>query len=70
MQGFNVHSRIIHRIHGLLDRQLLQLSDALMSENRSSYNLSVLILQSALTKILDFFTSQTYLLSFLDVVKD
>ncbi|CAG9534446.1 unnamed protein product [Cercopithifilaria johnstoni] len=34
MQGFDVHSRIIHRIHGLLDRQLLQLSDALMSENR------------------------------------
>ncbi|MCP9264482.1 RNA-dependent RNA polymerase [Dirofilaria immitis] len=34
MQGFDVHSRIIHRIHSLLDRQLLHLSDTLMSENR------------------------------------
>uniref|UniRef100_A0A0R3RI61 RNA-directed RNA polymerase n=1 Tax=Elaeophora elaphi TaxID=1147741 RepID=A0A0R3RI61_9BILA len=34
MQGFDVHSRITHRIHGLLDRQLLQLSDSLMSENK------------------------------------
>ncbi|EJD75145.1 CBR-RRF-1 protein [Loa loa] len=34
MQGFDVHRRIVHRIHGLLDRQLLQLSDALMSENK------------------------------------
>uniref|UniRef100_A0A1I7VZF8 RNA-directed RNA polymerase n=1 Tax=Loa loa TaxID=7209 RepID=A0A1I7VZF8_LOALO len=33
-QGFDVHRRIVHRIHGLLDRQLLQLSDALMSENK------------------------------------
>lgn len=37
MQGFSVHSRIIHRVHGLLDRQLLQLSDALMNENKSSF---------------------------------
>ncbi|KAL3986130.1 RNA dependent RNA polymerase family protein [Acanthocheilonema viteae] len=34
MQGFDVHSRMVHRIHGLLDRQLLQLSEALMNENR------------------------------------
>uniref|UniRef100_A0A1I8EUD5 RNA-directed RNA polymerase n=1 Tax=Wuchereria bancrofti TaxID=6293 RepID=A0A1I8EUD5_WUCBA len=34
MQGFDVHSRIVNRIHGLLDRQLLKLSDALMSEDR------------------------------------
>ncbi|VDP14432.1 unnamed protein product, partial [Onchocerca flexuosa] len=34
MQGFDVHSRIVHRVHSLLDRQLLHLSDALMSENR------------------------------------
>uniref|UniRef100_A0A915PSQ2 Probable cytosolic iron-sulfur protein assembly protein CIAO1 homolog n=1 Tax=Setaria digitata TaxID=48799 RepID=A0A915PSQ2_9BILA len=34
MQGFDVHSRITRRIHGLLDRQLMHLSDSLMSENK------------------------------------
>uniref|UniRef100_A0A8R1TZT7 RNA-directed RNA polymerase n=1 Tax=Onchocerca volvulus TaxID=6282 RepID=A0A8R1TZT7_ONCVO len=34
IQGFDVHSRVVHRIHSLLDRQLLHLSDSLMSESR------------------------------------
>lgn len=36
MQGFNVHSRVTKRIHGLLDRQLMHLSEMLMSEDRYS----------------------------------
>lgn len=53
MQGFDVHSRIIHRIHGLLDRQLLELSDALMSENKYlSFNETILILQNSKFTIL------------------
>ncbi|VDM96352.1 unnamed protein product [Thelazia callipaeda] len=34
MQGFDVHNRIIQRVHDLLDRQLMYLSDAMMSEDR------------------------------------
>lgn len=34
MQGFSVHERIRKRIHDLLDVQLTQLADMLMSEEK------------------------------------
>lgn len=34
MQGFSVHKRIRKRIHDLLDMQMIQLADMLMSEEK------------------------------------
>ena len=34
MQGFDLHMRIRNRIHALLDRQLMQMAEMLMSEDR------------------------------------
>lgn len=40
MQGFSVHKRIRKRIHDLLDVQMTQLADMLMSEEKFVSNYS------------------------------
>lgn len=34
MQGYELHKRVCGRIHSLLDRQLMQMAEMLMSEDR------------------------------------